>query len=80
MIKCNSHFEVDAICVACMDAQQSLGGTIVCDTAEELDYNEENILKICEFAEKDQQMKLKKNSGLTNADIENEQQIKLDFR
>ena len=50
MINCNSPFKYDEMCVACMDAQQSLGGTIVCDTAEELDYNEENILKICEFA------------------------------
>lgn len=50
MIICNSSKGCDR-CVACMDGQQSLGGTIVCDTAEELDYDEEAILQVCNFAE-----------------------------
>ena len=38
MIKCNSKFAYCDKCVADMDAQQSLGGTICCDTAEDLEY------------------------------------------
>lgn len=51
MIKCNSKFAYCDKCVADMDAQQSLGGTICCDTAEDLEYNKENILTHCEYAE-----------------------------
>ena len=51
MIKCNSPFGYDDRCVVCMDAQQSLGGTLICDTAEDLDYDEESILKMCKYAE-----------------------------
>ena len=38
-------------CVADMDAQQSLGGTIVCDTAEDCNFDRDEILKRCEYAE-----------------------------
>lgn len=52
MIKCNSFHAYSETCVACMDAQQSLGGTITCDVAEDLDFDEESILHICQYAEK----------------------------
>lgn len=53
MIKCNSPFGYDDRCVVCMDSQQSFGETLICDTAEDLNYDEEYILQICQYAEKD---------------------------
>jgi radical SAM superfamily enzyme len=34
-----------------MDGQQTRGGCIVCDMAEECDFNRDLILKTCEYAE-----------------------------
>ena len=34
-----------------MDGLQSMGGTIVCDTAEDLDFDRVEILRKCEYAE-----------------------------
>lgn len=52
MIKCNSSknncYEK---CVIDMDEQQSLGGNICCDTAEDLDFKRKDILEQCEYAE-----------------------------
>ena len=52
MIRCNSPFSYGDRCVADMDAQQSHGGTICCDTAEDLDFEHERILRMCEHAER----------------------------
>lgn len=52
MIRCNSPFAYGYRCVADMDSQQSKGGTICCDFAEELDFDHESILKMCEHAER----------------------------
>ena len=57
MIKCNSRFGLGE-CVASMDAQQSLDGTIVCDLAEECDFDEEVILRECDCAEPYKEEKL----------------------
>lgn len=51
MIRCNSPFAYMGRCVIDMDAQQSKGGTICCDVAEDMDFNRESILKRCEYAE-----------------------------
>ena len=51
VIKCNSPFRYSDICVACMDAQQSCGGTIICDIAEDYDYEEQDILVCCKYGE-----------------------------
>lgn len=51
MIKCNSPLRYSDRCVACMDAQQSCGGTIICDIAEDYDYEEQDILIFCKYAE-----------------------------
>ncbi len=51
MIKCNSRFACYGRCVADMDAQQSQGGTICCDTAEDMDFDKQCILQNCEYAE-----------------------------
>ena len=48
MVMCNSPWGFRKTCVASMDGQQSHGGTICCDTAEDLDFQEEDILKQCE--------------------------------
>lgn len=53
MIKCNSPFAYCDRCVVDMDAQQSLGGTICCDTAEDMDFDKEFILQHCEYAERE---------------------------
>ena len=50
MVMCNSPWGFWKTCVACMDGQQSHEGTICCDTAEDLDFQEEDILKQCEYA------------------------------
>lgn len=52
MIKCNSPYAIDCQqCIIDMDSMESLGGIICCDTAEDLDFNREEILKQCEYAE-----------------------------
>ncbi len=38
--------------MADMDSQQSHGGTICCDMAEDLDFDHECILRMCEHAER----------------------------
>lgn len=38
-------------CVIDMDAQQSLGGSACCDTAEACGFRREDILSRCEYAE-----------------------------
>lgn len=50
MIKCNSK-NGDGRCVCNMDAQQSLGGTITCDFAEEYNFDKDEILRECDMAE-----------------------------
>ena len=55
MVMCNSPLGFWKTCVACMDGQQSHGGTICCDTAEDLDFQEEDILKQCEYAPRQDQ-------------------------
>lgn len=50
MIKCNSPFAYVDRCVIDMDLQQSLGGTICCDTAKECEFRREAILTRCEYA------------------------------
>lgn len=52
MIKCNSpHANCYEKCVVDMDAQQSCGGTICCDMAEDMDFDRKKILEHCEYAE-----------------------------
>ncbi len=51
MIRCNSPFACYNRCVIDMDAQQSQGGTICCDMAEEMDFDRSRILQRCEHAE-----------------------------
>lgn len=51
MIKCNSPFAYYDKCIIDMDGQQSFGGTICCDTAEDLNFRREDILTHCEYAE-----------------------------
>ena len=50
MIRCNSPFAYGDRCIVDMDSQQSLGGTICCDTAEDADFDRECILKRCPYA------------------------------
>lgn len=45
--KCSTGY---GMCIADMDAQQTLGGTIVCDMAEECNFDKSLILKRCEHA------------------------------
>ena len=52
MIRCNSPFAYEGRCVIDMDSQQSHGGAICCDTAEDLDFDVERILERCEYAER----------------------------
>lgn len=61
MVMCNSPWGFWKTCVACMDGQQSHEGTICCDTAEDLDFQEEDILKQCEYA---------KESSINNVEFE----------
>lgn len=50
MIKCASPFGYYNRCVVDMDTQQSLGGTICCDTAEDANFDRTQILKQCPYA------------------------------
>lgn len=50
MIKCKGDYGY-CRCVIDMDAQQSHGGDVSCDMAENLNYNRECILSKCEYAE-----------------------------
>ena len=52
MIRCKSPFAYMDRCVIDMDAQQSCGGTICCNMAEDLDFDRECILKQCGHAER----------------------------
>ncbi len=56
MIRCNSPFAYGDRCVVDMDAQQSHGGTICCNTAEDLDFNVACILERCGYAERMEDM------------------------
>ena len=51
MIRCKSKYGICDRCVIDMDGLQSMGGTIVCDTAEDLDFARVEILRKCEYAE-----------------------------
>lgn len=52
MIKCNSSYARDyEKCVIDMDGIDSRGGIIGCDIAEDLDFDREEILNQCEYAE-----------------------------
>lgn len=53
MIICKSKFGICDRCVVDMDGLQSIGGTIVCDTAEDLGFDRTEILRKCEYAEAD---------------------------
>ena len=55
MIRCNSPFAYEGRCVADMDSQQSQGGTICCDTAEDSGFDETCILKQCRYAEREEE-------------------------
>ena len=55
MIRCNSPFACYDRCVIDMDAQQSQGGTICCDMAEEMDFDRSRILQRCEHAENEEE-------------------------
>lgn len=46
--KCNTGY---GKCIVDMDAQQTLGGTIVCDMAEDCNFDKKEILNRCEDAE-----------------------------
>ncbi len=55
MIKCNSpHANWYERCVVDMDGLQSCGGTICCNTAEDMDFDQECILRHCEYAESEE--------------------------
>ena len=51
MIKCDSFHRYSDKCVFCMDAYETKGGAIVCDIAEECE-TEEEVLRMCQYAEK----------------------------
>ena len=51
MIKCNSPHRYYQKCIIDCNANETLGGTIVCDTAEDLNFQRKNILTHCEYAE-----------------------------
>ena len=53
MIICKNKYGVCDRCVADMDGLQSIGGTICCDIAEDLDFDRVEILRKCEYAESD---------------------------
>lgn len=53
MIICKNKYGVCDRCVADMDGLQSIGGTICCDIAEDLDFDRVEILRKCEYAEPD---------------------------
>ena len=50
-IQCNSK-KGFGVCVAEMDAQESMGGTITCIEAEDCDFDIDTILKECPLAQK----------------------------
>lgn len=52
MIKCKGNKMCDK-CIIDMDAFETMGGTIICDTAEDLDFNRIEILRKCKYAESD---------------------------
>lgn len=70
MVMCNSPCGFQNICVASMDGQQSHGGTICCDTAEDLDFQEEDILKQCEYAKKEEITDVAKEHSINNVEFE----------
>lgn len=49
MIKCNSSYGFGK-CIVEMDGQQTHGGCIVCDIAEECNFERDTILKRCKAA------------------------------
>lgn len=49
MIKCKGEFGC-VKCVVEMDAQESDGGNVCCDKAEDLEFCRESILQNCEYA------------------------------
>ena len=51
MIKCNSPQKYCNKCIIDCNANETLRGTIVCDTAENLNFQREAILTHCEYAE-----------------------------
>lgn len=51
MIKCNSPHGYCKKCIIDCDSKDTLGGTIICDTAENFNFNREEILVNCEYAE-----------------------------
>lgn len=51
MIKCNSPKGYCQKCVIDMDGQESQGGAICCDIAEDLEFRREDILTHCEHSE-----------------------------
>ena len=51
MIKCNSPHGYCKKCIIDFNANETLGGTIVCDTAEDFNFQREDILTHCEYAE-----------------------------
>ena len=70
MVMCNSPWGFWKTCVACMDGQQSHRGTICCDTAEDLDFQEEDILKQCEYAKKEEITDVAKEHSINNVEFE----------
>ena len=52
MIRCNSPYaNCYNKCVIDIDGQQSIGGNICCDTAEDLKFKREGILTHCKYAQ-----------------------------
>lgn len=70
MVMCNSPCGFQNICVASMDGQQSHGGTICCDTAEDLDFNEKDILRQCKYAKKEEIYDVAKERSINNVEFE----------
>lgn len=70
MVMCNSPWGFWKTCVASMDGQQSHGGTICGDTAEDLDFQEEDILKQCEYAKKEEITDVPKEHSINNVEFE----------
>lgn len=52
MLKCKLNGMCDK-CIIDMDAFETMGGMIGCDTAEDLDFNRIEILRKCKYAESD---------------------------
>jgi hypothetical protein len=51
MIRCKSKYGLCSKCIIDMDGLETRGGTIGCDTAEDLGFNRVEILRKCEYAE-----------------------------